>query len=105
MHKFFDGELYLKIYACYWCWLCLWFVELGVKYSKVKIDEVFVLQHFENMFESGNFEERMEISNCNKKMRTNFFHYDNITFENLKCLSFHGHVSQLEQILENTTSR
>lgn len=86
--------------------MMIWFfAEIGVKYSKVKIDEVYMLQHFENMFETGNFEERVEIGKCNKRISTHFFYYDNVTSEIIKCLSFHGHTSQLEEVLGNTTSR
>lgn len=69
------------------------------------IDDVYVLQHFEDMFETGNFEERMEIDKCHNVHVANFFFYSNFTSNNIKCLSFHGHASQLVDILHNSSAK
>lgn len=66
---------------------------------------MFVLQHFDDMFETNNFEERMSIEPCTKKIETNFFNYSNMTSNNIKCLSLHGHMSQLTDILKKSNSR
>lgn len=71
----------------------------------VLIDEVYVLQHFEDMFKTGNFEDRLAIEDCQTEIQTNFFYYNNITSKNMRCLSFHGHTSLLTKILESTEAR
>lgn len=74
-------------------------------YPPIKIDEVYVLQHYSDMFETGNFEERMSVEPCQKEIQTNFYHYSNITSDNIKCLSFHGHSLNLIELLETSTAR
>ncbi|VEN54367.1 unnamed protein product [Callosobruchus maculatus] len=73
-------------------------------YSRVTIDEVYTLQHFEDMFETGNFEDRMQIDKCRKKQNISFFFYNNITANNYHCLSYHGPVTKLVQLFLNTTA-
>lgn len=105
MYEFFDCEyrkygklIGSKFFVCF-------VLVIGPKYSRIKIEEVYVLQHFEDMFESGNFEDRMAISDCLQEIKTNFFFYDNVTSDNIKCLSFHGYTSQLINVIDNTTAR
>lgn len=69
------------------------------------MDEVYVLQHFEDMFETGNFEERMQIDTCHNEHNPTFFFFSNITSNNIKCLSFHGHTSQLVNILHSSSAK
>lgn len=76
------------------------FVEVGVHNSNVEINQVYVLQHFEEMFRTGKFDEKMLVEKCQNIPSTNFFHYDNVTSGNVKCLSFHGHASLLKDILK-----
>lgn len=57
------------------------------------------------MFETGNFEDKMEVAECNNDYTVNFFDYNNITFNNIKCLSFHGHISDLQHILKTFNAR
>lgn len=71
----------------------------------VLIDDVYVLQHFEDMFKTGNFEDRLAVENCQSEIQTNFFFYKNMTAKNMYCLSFHGHTSLLSRILEKTAAR
>lgn len=71
----------------------------------VIIDEVYVLQHFEDMFKTGNFENRIAIEDCQDEIQTNFLFYNNITSNSMRCLSFHGHATLLTKILENTSAR
>lgn len=78
--------------------------DLNNLYSEVNIEETYVLQHFKDMFETGNFEERMAIEDCQDKIKKSFFN-NRLISSNVKCLSFHGHVSQLTEILEKSTSK
>lgn len=71
----------------------------------VVIDEVYVLQHFKDMFETGNFEERLAVEDCQHEIQTNFFHYKNMTSKNMRCLSFHGDTSLLTRILKTSKAR
>nr|CAH7723876.1 unnamed protein product [Callosobruchus chinensis] len=80
------------------------FSEHPNKYFRVTIDEVFTLQHFEDMFETGNFEDRMQIDKCRKKQHVSFFFYNNITANNYRCLSYHGPAIKLTQLFLNTTA-
>lgn len=75
------------------------------KNGLVFIDEVYVLQHFEDMFKTGNFEDRLAVEDCQNEMQTNFFFYDNLTSNHMHCLSFHGHTSLLTRVLETTNAR
>ncbi|CAH1991284.1 unnamed protein product [Acanthoscelides obtectus] len=79
------------------------FNEYPNKYSRVTIDEVYTLQHFEDMFETGNFEDRMELKNkCKEDL--SFFLYSNITANKYYCLSYHGPATKLSQLFLNTTA-
>ncbi|GLV36279.1 O-fucosyltransferase 2 [Carabus blaptoides fortunei] len=80
------------------------FNEVGSNYEQLIIDEVFILQNFEDMFETGNFEDKMAVEECTENETVNFYKYDNLTSNNIRCLSFHGHASQLISLLEKSTS-
>lgn len=80
-------------------------IEVGNKYDKTKIDEVYVLEHFEDMFETGNFEDRFEETRCGDDINVKFYNYVNLTSDNIKCLSFHGYMSQLTKILNKSKAR
>lgn len=69
------------------------------------IDDVYTLQHFEDMFQTGNFEDRMKIEKCQKKNDVTFFFFDNITSNNYHCLSYHGPATKLTNLFLNTTAR
>lgn len=81
------------------------FTEVGSNYEQLIIDEVFILQNFEDMFKTGNFEDKMAVEECTENDFVNFYEYDNLTSNNIRCLSFHGHASQLISILEKSTSK
>lgn len=81
------------------------FTNLERNYGYVRIEDVYVLQHYEDMFSSGKFEEKMNISSCVKEPTTNFYYYQNVTSNNIRCLSFHGHTSQLTKILKETNAQ
>lgn len=70
------------------------------------LDIVYILQNDEEMFKTGKFREKNEITNCPKgrvryeqigenEFFGNFWGYDNITARNLKCVTFHGTASKL----------
>nr|CAI5848335.1 unnamed protein product [Callosobruchus analis] len=80
------------------------FDEHPNKYSRVTVDEVYTLQHFEDMFETGNFEDKMQIERCKKKQHLSFFFYNNITTNNHHCLSYHGPATKLAHLFLNTTA-
>lgn len=77
------------------------------------IDKVYVLQHFEDTFTTGNFEDRLKIEPCQNRFlykkdekknifKGYFWGYSNITAKEAQCLSFHGHASQLiDFVVEN----
>nr|XP_022901454.1 GDP-fucose protein O-fucosyltransferase 2 [Onthophagus taurus] len=73
--------------------------------NKVLIDEVYILQHYEDMFQSGKFIEKMSIEKCNEPVDPNYFYYKNITSNNVKCLSFHGFTDQLTNLFETSSSK
>ncbi|KAJ8963976.1 hypothetical protein NQ314_005235 [Rhamnusium bicolor] len=74
------------------------------KYSKVIIEKVYTLQHFEDMFETGNFEDRLKIEECQDTHKLNFFFYENITAKNVHCLSYHGPATKLTELFLNTSA-
>lgn len=69
------------------------------------IDETYVLQNFETMFETGVFEDKIAIELCSQMPLVNFYEYSNLTSSNIKCLSFHGPAAQLANILKNSSAR
>ncbi|XP_072379841.1 GDP-fucose protein O-fucosyltransferase 2-like [Diabrotica undecimpunctata] len=75
------------------------------KYTKVVIDEVYNLQHFEDMFETGNFEERMNIEKCQRTYDKTYLFYKNITAKDVKCLSYHGPATKLTELFVNTSAK
>lgn len=113
MHHFFDGKaglffifkLHLQCFAVIIHNMIILELDKSI-YTKIAIDDVYVLQHFEDMFDTGNFEERMQIEKChNNKHDPSYFFYSNITSNNIKCLSFHGHASQLADILKTSSAK
>lgn len=57
------------------------------------------------MFETGNFEERMKINECQKKYEHLFFFYENITSKSYYCLSYHGPVTKLKELFLKTAKK
>ncbi|KAJ3648605.1 hypothetical protein Zmor_020398 [Zophobas morio] len=80
------------------------FNAIDRKYSVV-IDEVYILQHFKDMFETGNFEDRMKIEECRAKSHLIYFFYNNITSKNVKCLSYHGPATKLSELLDKSPAK
>ncbi|CAG9766227.1 unnamed protein product [Ceutorhynchus assimilis] len=75
------------------------------KYTKSILDKVYILQHYEDMFESGNFVDKWSVEKCQKPPKLRFFHYTNITSNNVQCLSFHGPATKLSEVLKQDKSR
>lgn len=101
-NHFFDLES-LKLYTHV---LDMWefFDVLQVKYGiqTVEIGEVYVLQQFEEMFESGVFIDKFEETACSRSDNDNyhFLEYYNITEKTITCLSFQGSASLIIEVLE-----
>lgn len=68
----------------------------------VEIGEVYVLQQYEAMFESGIFIDKYEETSCTRNEYDNyhFFEYYNITEKTITCLNFQGSASLLINVLE-----
>lgn len=68
----------------------------------VNINEVYVLQQFEAMFESGIFIDKFEETACTRNEYDNyhFLEYYNITERTITCLNFQGSASLLVKVLE-----
>jgi peptide-O-fucosyltransferase len=73
-----------------------------VKHNKLVIDEVYKLQHFEDMFEDGVFVDKFQEVACNskEKKRKSYYNYKNITENKLVCMSFQGSAAKLYDLLE-----
>ncbi|PSN31421.1 GDP-fucose protein O-fucosyltransferase 2 [Blattella germanica] len=79
--------------------------------GKTRLDMVYILQHFKDAFEDGKWEEKFEVESCHEKnnyervnggyFRGPFWGYGNITAKEVHCLSFHGHASQLQDVLKD----
>nr|XP_033336378.1 GDP-fucose protein O-fucosyltransferase 2 [Megalopta genalis] len=76
-----------------------------------QLDVVYILQNDEEMFQTGKFEDKNEIVECtdealqyNKpesvKYGRYFWGYNNVTSETIKCVKFHGMMSDLKQNLQ-----
>lgn len=88
--------------------------------SQVVIDEVYKMQHFDNMFENGVFEDKFEEVACSRrnKQSSSYFEYNydshyyfrykiclcfryiNITENHISCLNFQGSAMLLHKVLE-----
>lgn len=78
--------------------------------SKLPIDNVFRLQHFESMFQSGKFEEKFEVkSNCDRdsfRNRGQFLSlYSNFSIKRTHCVEFQGSAGLLYNLLEKYQKR
>ncbi|XP_069692474.1 GDP-fucose protein O-fucosyltransferase 2 [Periplaneta americana] len=89
--------------------------EFMREYGNLTLDVVYVLQHYEDMWKSGKWEDKFSIEPCNEeiyysklssgKFRGWFWGYSNITASEVQCLSFHGHVSLLRGVVQNLSAR
>lgn len=80
------------------------------KYPKnkrhVEIDEVYILRHFHDMFETGKFINKMEIKPCDLDFeQVTYFHYTNISSKSVQCLYFHGPASYLMEFLATSSAK
>lgn len=79
--------------------------------NQTHLDVVYILQNDEEMFKTGIFEDKNKIIKCNDKslqfhkMKSekyvgHFWGYNNITSKAVKCVIFHGMISNLKQNLK-----
>lgn len=68
----------------------------------MEIDEIYKLQHFEAMFDSGVFIDKYEETACprNEYDSYHYLEYYNITEKTITCLNFQGSASLLIKVLE-----
>ncbi|XP_063237692.1 GDP-fucose protein O-fucosyltransferase 2 isoform X3 [Bacillus rossius redtenbacheri] len=87
--------------------------EFLKEYDSTTIDEVFVLQHYKDAFKTGKWEEKYEIQPCVDEPRYReradggaggfsgwFWGLPDVTARRVRCLSFHGHASQLQDTVQ-----
>ncbi|XP_076175466.1 O-fucosyltransferase 2 isoform X2 [Ptiloglossa arizonensis] len=78
--------------------------------KQTQLDIVYILQNDEEMFKTGKFEDKNEIVKCTdkslwySKLESNkyngyFWGYHNITSKDVKCVKFHGIMSNLQKNL------
>ncbi|XP_076680037.1 O-fucosyltransferase 2 [Andrena cerasifolii] len=83
---------------------------------ETQLDVVYILQNDEEMFKTGKFEDKNEIVECSKKLSRYhklgsesysgyFWGYRNVTADAVKCVKFHGLISDLKRNLKPSTYR
>ncbi|KZC11772.1 GDP-fucose protein O-fucosyltransferase 2 [Dufourea novaeangliae] len=84
--------------------------------KQTQLDVIYVLQNDEDMFRTGKFEDKNEVIECTDESLTYnkpesnrynryFWGYSNVTFGNVKCVKFHGMISDLRRNLMPTVYR
>ncbi|KAK2577524.1 hypothetical protein KPH14_003615 [Odynerus spinipes] len=91
------------------------FKEYSLKKQETKLDVVYVLQNDEEMFKTCKFEDKNEEMECSLKYlhyrklkevyNGYFWGYSNITVHQVKCILFHGTMSNLEANLHPSIYR
>lgn len=87
------------------------FSEYPSENNQTHLDVIYILQNDEEMFKTGIFKDKNEIIKCNdkslqfhkiksKKYVGYFWGYNNITSKAVKCVTFHGMISNLKQNLK-----
>ncbi|XP_017884644.1 GDP-fucose protein O-fucosyltransferase 2 [Ceratina calcarata] len=89
--------------------------EFPSESGQTQLDNVYVLQNDEEMFRTGKFEDKNEITKCTKELQYHkveanryggyFWGYRNVTSRMVKCLKFHGFISSLKQNLKPNVYR
>lgn len=84
--------------------------EYSVESGETELDIVYILQNDEEMFKTGKFEDKNKVALCvnnlsyhklhNGKYKGYFWGYNNITAKAIKCVTFHGMMSGIEQNLK-----
>lgn len=95
-------------------------IEMEEFFARIKnggpaIDEVYVLQHYKDMWEEGReWQDRWDIETCidnvpytniGKASKGPFWSYNNITAKKVSCVSFQGHTSLLAKLLKQSTAK
>ncbi|OAD55705.1 GDP-fucose protein O-fucosyltransferase 2 [Eufriesea mexicana] len=84
--------------------------------NQTHLDIIYILQNDEEMFKTGIFEDKNEVTECtdkslqfykveSEKYVGNFWGYHNITSKIVKCIKFHGMMSGLKQNLKPNVYR
>lgn len=92
------------------------FLEYASKNKITHLDVTYILQNDEEMFKTGKFEDKNEIIECRDKslwyhkVAPNeydgyFWGYHNITSKFVKCIKFHGTMSNLKINLKPSVYR
>lgn len=81
-------------------------LEYSSKNKRTQLDVVYILQNDEEMFKTGIFEDKNEETDCSSKLvryrkskeeySGYFWNYSNVTSRQMKCILFHGTMSNLE---------
>lgn len=89
--------------------------EFPSENEQTPLDIVYVLQNDEEMFRTGKFEDKNEITECTNELQYrkvedrkyvgNYWGYRNVTCRMVKCLKFHGFVSSLKKNLKPNVYR
>ncbi|XP_071870006.1 O-fucosyltransferase 2 [Bombus fervidus] len=96
--------------------MCQFLQEYPSENNETHLDVVYILQNDKEMFKTGKFEDKNEIIECNDKSLQfhkvksekyigYFWGYHNITSKVVKCIKFHGMMSDLKQNLKPNVYR
>lgn len=87
----------------------------NVSKGKATIEEVYVLQHYKDMWDEGReWKDRWDVERCadsipytkvGKVFKGPFWTYDNVTAQKVACLSFQGHASLLKDLLKTNKAK
>ncbi|XP_053988042.1 GDP-fucose protein O-fucosyltransferase 2 isoform X1 [Hylaeus volcanicus] len=96
--------------------ISIYFLEYPSDNEETQLDVVYILQNDEEMFKTGEFKDKNEVVECedetlwysklkSTKYKGYFWGYDNVTSEAVKCVVFHGMISDLQRNLKPTIYR
>lgn len=63
------------------------------------------MKNWDEMMQSGNFVNKLEVGKCDHEEPISYFYYTNITSKNIKCLRFHGPSTLLTEILTTSSAK
>ncbi|KAK9890965.1 hypothetical protein WA026_013303 [Henosepilachna vigintioctopunctata] len=75
------------------------FQEQSNGLHEILIDEVYVMQNWEEMMTTGYFVNKWQVVECEEEDEISYFYYTNVTSNNVKCLKFHGPSTYLTELL------
>lgn len=80
-------------------------VDEFMKKKMAIIEQTYTLENFDEMFETGFFENKYEKRQCKRHYKLDFFGFSNITTNSKQCLAFQGHVDMFKSIFQNYAHR